>query len=448
MNTGLAERAQKLHNGRGYKVRLLCNNCVRARRLGVVPREDERTVTVKVLYVGAASGKPDRLQPPDDPHVYTHLCSPFPEELRQYLTWNLFRDGEGGLWASFYSHVYLKDPAIFESGLRIDFEVPGILAVKKPLIQIEVDNDMLYSETVDTAGVHTVVLQVRDVDAATVRYMQEVRRQQRILLAEFKRVCEKLGLTWYLVCGGLIGAMREGDLIPWDDDLDVAMPRKDYDLLCAAAKREWPDGADFLLLRPEDYGKNAFLDFMTRLVYQKETIDSDPFERMEGRGRQDIRRHLPMDIYILDEASGTAWIHRMRVRKIQLLYVLAIAHRGSFEAGQHQEYGKSALCLVRFLQMIGKRLPVRWLLKRWEKTARRLRGRSTGVLFQSNGYYRCLQDRYPAAWFREGKPMQICGITVQIPAEPDLFLRKMYGNYMCYGPIWDRIPKHRDHTVF
>lgn len=51
------------------------------------------------------------------------------------------------------------------------------------------------------------------------------------ILIEFDRVCKENGLKYYLAAGTLLGAIRHNGFIPWDDDLDVAMPRKDYDFL-------------------------------------------------------------------------------------------------------------------------------------------------------------------------------------------------------------------------
>lgn len=48
------------------------------------------------------------------------------------------------------------------------------------------------------------------------------------LLDDFVKTCEKLGLTYFLCAGTLLGAVRHGGFIPWDDDIDVQMPRQDY----------------------------------------------------------------------------------------------------------------------------------------------------------------------------------------------------------------------------
>ena len=61
----------------------------------------------------------------------------------------------------------------------------------------------------------------------------EVRSIQLAVLQEFGEVCDELGLRWWLCAGTLLGAARHEGFIPWDDDVDVAMPRADYERFCA-----------------------------------------------------------------------------------------------------------------------------------------------------------------------------------------------------------------------
>ena len=52
------------------------------------------------------------------------------------------------------------------------------------------------------------------------------------LLNEFKRICDKYNLKWYIAYGSLIGTIRHKGFIPWDNDVDVWMPRIDFHELC------------------------------------------------------------------------------------------------------------------------------------------------------------------------------------------------------------------------
>lgn len=55
------------------------------------------------------------------------------------------------------------------------------------------------------------------------------------LLVEIRRVCDELGLTWFVDGGTCLGAVRHGGFIPWDDDIDVALPLDDYRMFCERA---------------------------------------------------------------------------------------------------------------------------------------------------------------------------------------------------------------------
>jgi lipopolysaccharide cholinephosphotransferase len=81
-----------------------------------------------------------------------------------------------------------------------------------------------------------------------------LRQRQLTLLDRFDDLCRGVGLTYYLWGGTLLGAVKFGGYIPWDDDLDVAMPRTDYERLVALADDQLPtDTTLFTTTRVSDY---------------------------------------------------------------------------------------------------------------------------------------------------------------------------------------------------
>ena len=68
--------------------------------------------------------------------------------------------------------------------------------------------------------------------------MKKIWKVELAMLEEADRICKKYGLTYYLVHGSLLGAVRHQGFIPWDDDLDIAMSRDDYDRFLELAPKE------------------------------------------------------------------------------------------------------------------------------------------------------------------------------------------------------------------
>ena len=72
--------------------------------------------------------------------------------------------------------------------------------------------------------------------------LESLRAIELNLADELNRVCRAHGLTCFLAYGSLIGALRHGGFIPWDDDMDIWVKRADYNKLLKILPKELPEG--------------------------------------------------------------------------------------------------------------------------------------------------------------------------------------------------------------
>ena len=109
------------------------------------------------------------------------------------------------------------------------------------------------------------------------------------LLLEFDRVCKKHNLKYFLFWGSLLGAVRHGGFIPWDDDVDVAMPRTDYEKLFTL-KDEFTD--PYFLQTP--YTDNGYFSSIISVRNSNTTA----WNRFSAY--QKFNFGIPLDIFPLD----------------------------------------------------------------------------------------------------------------------------------------------------
>ena len=438
-----AELLERLHDIGGVRLEITCSRAVKARRLDLVPEDDPRTVCCKILYLGSPNKKQDGLHIENDGYTYTELCSPFPEEPDRLITYGLFRDKDNNIWTDYYSNAYLRFPEMHKSNIELRVFVPKILAEKSPILEIKCMDRTICSTVLNEPGEQRIDLDIGDCGSDLAEYMTDVRRQQAIMLDEFGKACTELGIKAYLICGGLIGVTRDGDLLPWDDDLDLAMTRTDYEILNSKAEELWPKGSSFEWITKDRYGDDVFVDFMTRFVYMEESSEGSSFTKLGSKGRQDLRGHQAIDIYILDNACNSEFRQKIKAYRIMLLYLLCSAHRGDeIDLAKYPYYsGFKGLAIKAALQ-IGKRLKLSTLLKRYDRLVSSCRNNRSESVFQSNGYYLCIPMLFRRDWFGEGTIIETEAGEMLVPDDPDSFLRRMYGDYLKYPATWDRMPSH------
>ena len=91
------------------------------------------------------------------------------------------------------------------------------------------------------------------------------------VMRHFIAICKEHSLTYFCCGGTAIGAVRHHGMIPWDDDVDVFMPRPDYDRFVQIASRQLPDGLE--LMTP--YNKADYPLYFVKLCDSRTTLQDE-----------------------------------------------------------------------------------------------------------------------------------------------------------------------------
>ena len=181
---------------------------------------------------------------------------------------------------------------------------------------------------------------------------------------------------------------------------------------------------------------------MTRLFYVAEPVDVDILRRIRGKEPSGIDRRMAIDLYVLENAFDSRFLHRIQTRLIQLVYVLAMGHRGYYEPKEHRGAKSSTLFFTKCAVGIGRLLPLPMLLRIYGRLCRLNRSGKGSFYFQSNGYINCLPMRFRKEWFGEGQPVSYAGLSVNAPSDIKAYLSCQYKDQLSLPGVWYRVPSH------
>ncbi len=240
------------------------------------------------------------------------------------------------------------------------------------------------------------------------------------LLLEFGRVCEKLGLRYYLTAGTLLGAVRHKGFIPWDDDIDVAMPREDYDRLARCGEQSFPAGYVY-----QEYRTEPKYPFYFAKLRKRGTRVEEP-----ALAGIDIEQGIYIDIFPLDWCRKGSRTAELCFKGIKLIDC-ALLSKGNpnFLFGYDKKY--------RFLWKALRPLPSRRLFALREEL-RKLTGCGGRALCTLGGRHGFQKESYDAEWFGKTVYGEFEGERFPAPAGWDALLQNMYGDYMKLPPKEER----------
>lgn len=223
------------------------------------------------------------------------------------------------------------------------------------------------------------------------------------ILDEIDRICKKHDITYFIMWGTLIGAVRHKGFIPWDDDIDINMPMKDYKKFLKVAPKELSD---------EYFLQTSKTDKYHPTYFAKVRLNNTAFYSKEDKN-QNKHHGIFVDIFPLYNCNDSESIFSKIRKRFSGMLILAVAGKR-----ENSAIGN------RFLKMLPDRL-LCWL--------RDMSLNTHGKMYSTGGYVFGKQDFLPSV------NVEFCGKMYPAPNQYDKVLRIMYGNYMQLPPKEEQV---------
>ena len=246
-------------------------------------------------------------------------------------------------------------------------------------------------------------------------------------LTYFEEFCKKHELRWYLLGGCVIGAVRHGGFIPWDDDVDIIMPRRDYERMLRLWKQE-ESSERFLMLKTdgEVFTGNSFATL----------IDTSATMVKENQQDIDVPHGIVTDIFPMDGCPDKK-IQRYLQYYHAMMYSLYITEVVPTKHGALMK----AVCsvLLKFVPSRERRTKI------WKKHEKKM------TKYAFNTHKKCTElcagphymlNEYPQEAFAKAVYHDFEGLSMPLPQGYDAYLKMAFGEYMELPPEDKQVPHH------
>lgn len=250
---------------------------------------------------------------------------------------------------------------------------------------------------IDIATCHTLLLQIAEA---------------------FDAICRRHQLPYYMLGGTMLGAIRHGGFIPWDDDMDFGIPRPFFDTFIQIAKKELPETMEVVGRRESPVAKKGFVKIQIK--------GSKVLERVFDIEEKSAYNGISIDVFPLDGADRHSFMGRFRIKTA---FFLERFHEAQFCSLAIRK-GKK-----KWVAAFIKALPIREkdvaaFIDRW---------------IQQEAYQNCQEiANYYGHWKERevidrtifGEPVSYSFAHLQLlgPSNADAYLTALYHNYMELPP--------------
>lgn len=262
------------------------------------------------------------------------------------------------------------------------------------------------------------------------KILKKLHNMQLELLGVIDKICDENNIRYSTAFGTVLGAVRHKGFIPWDDDIDIIMPKEDYDQLIEILKKECPKG--YYLLMPDI--NIEYISLVTKLVKEGTLFIPEIEKQMK------CKRGIGLDIFPLNNVADNETERKKQFRDAwfwgRIMFLKGIAKPDIPYKGMKKRLAEFVCCCVHYVLVLFH-VKQTYILKKYLDAVTRYNHLDTKKVtsfedanFENNIIE--LNQIFPCARV----PFE--NIMINIPKDYEEYLTRVYGDYMQLPPVEDR----------
>ena len=259
--------------------------------------------------------------------------------------------------------------------------------------------------------------------------LRQLQHTQVEILDEIVRLCDKHHLRYYLAEGTLLGAARHRGFIPWDDDLDIAMPREDYERFLKICETD---------LDSRYFAHSCHTDENYWLIFAKVRKKGTLIDEYNIRNLS-VPKGIYVDIFPLDSVTSEAgFLKRLRTKCIKKIYAV-ISYK--------KELDLPMTPFIRLVLLLTKPLSMYRFSRFAERLMRKQNHRKADYYVNYGSYYKTEKQTILKSKYEPAVELMFEGKPYTVPRDYDYVLRRAYGDYMQLPPVEKRVQQHKPEYI-
>ncbi len=259
--------------------------------------------------------------------------------------------------------------------------------------------------------------------------IKELHRVEAKLLKVFIEFCGNRNISYFLIGGSALGAVRHKGFIPWDDDIDLGIPRRDYEKLISISEHELPDKCVI----------NCFENEKEYPYYFAKVCNEDVIMIEKMTQHLDFRHYIYIDIFPLDGAPNSKLMQKVHFFRILIYKKLQNLYNGMTKRKMNR-LKEVAIMIIRLV------FSRKWIHNRIDKLAKKYKYEDSEYIANYFGTWGT-KEISPKKYFGDGTDLFFENGYYKVPYDYDNYLKALYNDYMQLPPEEKRKSHHEFSSV-